>query len=81
MTGPAQPAPPPGWYPDPDGAPGQVRWWSGSVWSDVTTPAGPGVAVQTSPLLAPPVRPTAPPREREILESGGSMRVGWVVGI
>ena len=27
MTGPAQPAP--GWYPDPDGAAGMVRWWNG----------------------------------------------------
>ena len=57
MTGPSRPAPPPGWYPDPDGAPGIVRWWSGTAWSDVTTPAGPGVAVQRSPVLAPPRAP------------------------
>jgi hypothetical protein len=44
MTGPGT-APPPGWYPDPDGGAGLVRWWSGSAWSDVTTPAGPGVTV------------------------------------
>jgi hypothetical protein len=31
-----------------------VRWWDGGRWSDVTTPAGPGVAVQRSPVLAPP---------------------------
>jgi hypothetical protein len=47
-------APPPGWYPDPDGAPATVRWWDGMRWSDVTTPAGPGVAVQHSPVLTPP---------------------------
>ena len=46
--------PPPGWYPDPDGAPDTVRWWDGVRWSDLTTPAGPGVAVQHSPVLAPP---------------------------
>jgi len=48
MTGPGQPSPPPGWYPDPDGGAGLVRWWSGSAWSDVTTPAGPGVTVGRS---------------------------------
>ena len=59
MTSSGQPAPPPGWYADPDGTPGMVRWWSGSAWSDVATPAGPGVAVQQSPVLA-PQRPAAP---------------------
>ena len=59
MTSSGQPAPPPGWYPDPDGTPRMVRWWSGSAWSDVATPAGPGVAVQQSPVLA-PQRPPEP---------------------
>jgi len=59
VTSSGQPAPPPGWYADPDGTPGMVRWWSGSAWSDVATPTGPGVAVQQSPVLA-PQRPAAP---------------------
>ncbi|MGY1745340.1 DUF2510 domain-containing protein [Blastococcus sp. SYSU D00695] len=61
MTGPGEPSAPAGWYPDPDGAPGMVRWWNGVGWSDVTTPAGPGVAVQSLPTttVAPP--PTSPP--------------------
>ncbi|SFT41408.1 Protein of unknown function [Geodermatophilus amargosae] len=59
MTGPGLTAAPAGWYPDPDGATGMVRWWNGESWSDVTTPAGPGVAVQASPVPAPP-RPPAP---------------------
>ncbi|MGY1740712.1 MULTISPECIES: DUF2510 domain-containing protein [unclassified Blastococcus] len=59
MTGPGEPSAPAGWYPDPDGAPGMVRWWNGLSWSDVTTPAGPGVAVQAAPTLA-PARPPVP---------------------
>jgi hypothetical protein len=57
MTQPGSPAP--GWYPDPDGTPGMVRWWTGAGWSDVAVPAGPGVAVSTSPALAPPAPPQA----------------------
>jgi hypothetical protein len=48
-----------------------VRWWNGVSWSDVATPAGPGVVVRSSPMLAPPqaVRPPpgpvpAPPASR-----------------
>ncbi|SDX48041.1 Protein of unknown function [Modestobacter sp. DSM 44400] len=51
----------PGWYPDPDGAPGLVRWWNGFSWSDVTTPAGPGVAVGAA-FQSPP-HPTVPPSQ------------------
>ncbi|MBM7805722.1 hypothetical protein JOD57_001559 [Geodermatophilus bullaregiensis] len=60
MTGSGQPSAPAGWYPDPDGAAGMVRWWDGGGWSDVTTPAGPGVAVRAAPVTAPPRPPLAP---------------------
>ena len=80
MTGSGQPAPPPGWYPDPDGAPGLVRWWSGTGWSDVATPAGPGVAVQTSPLLA-PQRPPLPPVQLEPAPASTGVRAGWIIAI
>ena len=74
---------PPGWYPDPDGAPGTVRWWNGAGWSDVTTSAGPGVAVHApagqqaptvevpgGPAEALPPDPARPPR-----------RTAWVAGL
>ena len=81
MTGSGPPAPLPGWYPDPDGVAGQARWWDGGSWSDVTTPAGPGVAVQSSPVLAPlrRVEPSVAPTG--IPARGGSSRTAWVVGL
>jgi len=79
VTGPGQPAPPPGWYPDPDGEPGLVRWWNGAGWSDVATPAGPGVAVQTSPQLAP--RQAEPLFQPEPETPAAGPRAGWVIAI
>jgi Protein of unknown function (DUF2510) len=81
VTGPGPSAPLPGWYPDPDGAPGQVRWWSGTAWADVTTPAGPGVAVLSSPVLA-PARPAVGPAAAETVpSSAGGPRTAWLVGL
>ena len=78
MTGPAQPAP--GWYPDPDGTSGMVRWWNGVSWSDVATPAGPGVTVQSSPVLAPPVPPATPAFQPQAPQRTTS-RAPWIVGL
>jgi hypothetical protein len=82
VTSSGPPSPPPGWYADPDGTPGMVRWWSGSAWSDVATPSGPGVTVQHAPVLA-PQRPAAPqpapwssPAEPEPHRPG---RAAWIV--
>src|SRR3954452_22770226 len=79
MSGPGEATLPPGWYPDPDGAAGLVRWWNGAGWSDVATPAGPGVTVQSSPVLGPPVR-AADPAPLPAPVSGGH-RTPWIVGI
>ncbi|MGX5680289.1 DUF2510 domain-containing protein [Schumannella luteola] len=53
----------PGWYPDPDGAPGQ-RWWNGVGWSDARRAVGGGHVAPVPPPVAPvaaaPTTPTAP---------------------
>ena len=84
-------APPPGWYPDPDGGAGLVRWWDGGRWSDVTTPSGPGVRVgeafdrppapppQASGWEAWPEPPPAPRRRTGLLIALGALGVVLVL--
>ena len=71
-------SPAPGWYPDPDGTHGMVRWWGGTAWSDVTTPAGPGVAVRTMTPAAPPS--PRPPAEQPPVPPAARSRAPWIVG-
>ncbi len=48
----------PGWYPAPDGAPGE-RWWNGAGWSDSRRGAAETPVVSSSPTLSRP-NPYAP---------------------
>jgi hypothetical protein len=41
-----------GWYVDPSGVPGQLRWWDGHGWTDHVAPTAPTVDA-TRPLAAP----------------------------
>jgi hypothetical protein len=55
-----------------------VRWWNGVTWSDVATPAGPGVAVGTMPGGSAPAIPSEP------LDDAGRDRPDrrpWVIGL
>ena len=59
-----------------------VRWWNGIGWSDVATPAGPGIAVGSMPSGGP--APAGPPRE-ELITSGEEPPPGrlrpWLIGL
>nr|WP_239520527.1 DUF2510 domain-containing protein [Blastococcus saxobsidens] len=70
----------PGWYPDPGGTPGMVRWWDGGTWADVMMPSGPGVAVRSAPAAAgAPPRATEPADAAPVRESGSSGRSAvWI---
>ena len=79
MSAPGQQSAPPGWYPDPDGAPDMVRWWNGVSWSDVATPAGPGVSVQWSLPAGSPPSPAAPPGDPAGRSPTSGLRTTWIV--
>src|SRR5262245_38646481 len=50
-----------GWYPDPLGPPGQLRWWDGSIWSS---------SVQTPPEATVAAKPAEPTRRKRRV-------IGW----
>ncbi|MCD0452743.1 DUF2510 domain-containing protein [Actinocorallia sp. API 0066] len=50
---------PPGWYPDPYGAPGLQRWFDGTQWTQATQPTGPSTPPPWQPSGTP--APWQPP--------------------
>ncbi len=52
--------PPSGWYPDPYGVPGLLRWWDGSTWTQHTHQAGGTDAAQNA-AAAGTVKPSVKP--------------------
>ena len=57
-----------------------MRWWNGVSWSDVATPAGPGVAVQAFPQPAARPLPAETQIQLDPTPSPG-LRPGWIVAI
>ena len=57
--------PPSGWYPDPYGVPGLLRWWDGSTWTQHTHPDGPETTDTAQPAT------TVEPAKNLILDTVG----------
>lgn len=65
--------PPPGWYQDPQGAPGVQRYWNGAAWTEHTHTGPVGVPAAAQPY-SPSYRTTGP-----VLASYGRRLGGWII--
>jgi len=64
----SSPPPPPGWYPDPSGTPGN-RWWDGQRWTEHVQQAQPApVQVQQAPPQPQPGQYGGPPPRSVLFE-------------
>ncbi|MSW20470.1 MAG: DUF2510 domain-containing protein [Actinobacteria bacterium] len=64
----------PGWYPDPS-SPTQLRWWTGSAWSEQTAPRP-----ETAPTGSPWPQPGAPSGTPPVPSSGTGVGAGVGAG-
>lgn len=60
---------PAGWYADPSGDPGWLRWWDGGTWTEHVQAASPVPSAPASPL--PPASPVPPPASPMAFTGGG----------
>jgi hypothetical protein len=65
---------PSGWYEDPYGAPGLLRWWDGRDWTEATEPAQAVPAPSYGPPPAPLYGPEPPPEPPYGQEPGSAGR-------
>lgn len=76
---PQQPSVPAGWYPDPNGDGGALRYWDGSGWTEHTAPAAgaaPAAAEQATETQAAAAEPQATPAQAQAAASTPAVQQG-----
>lgn len=62
----------PGWHPDPEGVPNQLRWWDGRQWTSATHP------IEATPLVSADRSPEADPMPPASVATSSRRRTGLV---
>ena len=75
-----EPIPDPGWYPDPEGAPGRARYWDGAAWTDRTRELASIESAGRSDEPPPPPAAARPWWRRPLVAAAAVVLVVVVVG-